>query len=214
VPRGVAHEVPRRGDRDVGRTEDRAKRLLKRERHAPGGEQALQRALVEPLDDAALQHRADQRSRDERHRKRSDEVVVKGAALRAKHGGENRLRHVGRVGADHHDLAVRHVDHAHQTVGDGEAQRGDEQHGAEAEAAEKRAEKVHPEKIVLRRGDRAARRLDQRRRHRAGSRLGFGDELLELSQHTEMVAGLEHAQGAQLSLQIAVLHLDQGNGIG
>ncbi|OQB81500.1 MAG: hypothetical protein BWX86_02943 [Verrucomicrobia bacterium ADurb.Bin122] len=29
-----------------------------------------------------------------------------------------------------------------------------------------------------------------------------------------MVAGLEHAQGAELRLQVAVLHLDQGNGIG
>ena len=49
------------------------------------------------------------------------------------------LHHVGRIGAQHHHLAVRHVDHAHQAIGDRKAQRRKQQHAAEAESGKHRA---------------------------------------------------------------------------
>ena len=44
------------------------------------------------------------------------------------------LHDEGRVGAEHHHLAVRHVDDAHDAEGDGEADRREQQHRAEREA--------------------------------------------------------------------------------
>ena len=41
------------------------------------------------------------------------------------------LGHEGRVGADHDQLAMRHVDDAHHPEGDGEPDRGEQQHRAE-----------------------------------------------------------------------------------
>ena len=41
------------------------------------------------------------------------------------------LRHEGGVGAEHDQLAMRHVDHPHHPEGDGEADRGEQQHRAE-----------------------------------------------------------------------------------
>ena len=47
----------------------------------------------------------------------------------------DRLLHdEGRVGAEHHHLAMRHVDDAHDAEGDGEADGGEQQHRAEREA--------------------------------------------------------------------------------
>ena len=50
-------------------------------------------------------------------------------------GGADRLLHdEGRVGAEHHHLAMRHVDDAHDAEGDGEADRGEQQHRAQRDA--------------------------------------------------------------------------------
>jgi hypothetical protein len=91
---------------------------------APGGQQGLERPAVQPADHAALEHRADQRGqeagRDGRHH-----VEVEGA--RGRYCLEQVLHQVGGIGADHHQLAVRHVDDAHQPVGDGQAQRHQQQ---------------------------------------------------------------------------------------
>ena len=54
------------------------------------------------------------------------------------------LHHIGGVGADHHQLAMRHVDDAHQAVGDGQPQRHQQQDRAQADAAEHRAQFVAP----------------------------------------------------------------------
>ena len=48
-------------------------------------------------------------------------------------GAADLLHDVGRVGAEHHHLAMRHVDHAHHAEGDGEADGGQQQHRAEAD---------------------------------------------------------------------------------
>ena len=47
-------------------------------------------------------------------------------------------RHHGRVGADHHQFAMGHVDDAHDAVSDGEAERDKQQNGADAQADEER----------------------------------------------------------------------------
>ena len=48
------------------------------------------------------------------------------------------LHDVGRVGAEHHQLAVRHVDDAHHAERDRQADRDEHQHRAEAQAEEQR----------------------------------------------------------------------------
>ena len=50
--------------------------------------------------------------------------------------GENLLHHEGGVGAQHDQLAVGHVDHAHDAEGDGQPDGGQQQHRAQAEAEE------------------------------------------------------------------------------
>ena len=44
------------------------------------------------------------------------------------------LEHVRDVGASHDELAVRHVDHAHLTEGEGQAERDEQKHGADVHA--------------------------------------------------------------------------------
>ena len=52
--------------------------------------------------------------------------------------GISSLHHVGGVGAEHHQLAVRHVDDAHDAEGDRQADRDQHQHRAEAQPEEQR----------------------------------------------------------------------------
>ena len=49
-------------------------------------------------------------------------------------GRDQLLHDKGGVGADHHHLAMRHVDDAHHPEGDGQPGRGEQQYGAEADA--------------------------------------------------------------------------------
>ena len=99
---------------------------------APGGEQGLQRPAVEEADDAALDQDADGAGDEERQRarpRRATQSSQPGAAVRT-----DLLDDEGRVGAEHHHLAMRHVDDAHHAEGDGEADRRQQQHRAEADA--------------------------------------------------------------------------------
>ncbi len=50
--------------------------------------------------------------------------------------GISLLHHVGGVGAEHHELAVRHVDDAHDAERDRETDRGEHQHDAQAQTEE------------------------------------------------------------------------------
>ena len=50
--------------------------------------------------------------------------------------GKNLLHHEGGVGTEHDQLAMGHVDHTHDTEGDGQADGGQQQHRAQAEAEE------------------------------------------------------------------------------
>ena len=69
----------------------------------------------------------------------SSAVTMKASGMAIKNSGaQPKARHYGGVGADHHQLAVGHVDHAHDAVGDGEAQRHQQQNRPDAQADEQR----------------------------------------------------------------------------
>ena len=57
-----------------------------------------------------------------------------GAEQAGRVGADDLLHDEGGVGAEHHHLAVRHVDHAHHAEGDGQPGGGEQQHRAEREA--------------------------------------------------------------------------------
>ena len=63
---------------------------------------------------------------------------------------EHHLHHVGGVGANHHEFAMGHVDHAHETKGDGQSQRGQQQYTAQADT----------EKNVSRQGNQGLMAID------------------------------------------------------
>ena len=122
---------PRRiADLLVGRAERGAHRLLQDQRDAPGGEQRFQRAAVEEADDAALDQDADEARDQERERHRDEQRIVEQAGIA---GADQVLHDEGRVGAEHHHLAMRHVDDAHHAERDGKADGGEQQHRAERE---------------------------------------------------------------------------------
>ena len=129
-------------DADVLRAEEGAHQLLQHQADAPGGQQRLQRPAVQEADHAALQRRTHQRRRHEGHRHGGHQVPVE--TRPGRYFWNTALHHIGGVGADHHQLAVRHVDDAHQPVGDGQAQRHQQQDGAQADAAEDGAHACRP----------------------------------------------------------------------
>ena len=120
-------------DADVGGAEDVARGLLQDEAHAPGHEQRVLGAPVEAADDELLEDEAERRRDDEG---RDDGHGHVGAEGGGREVAEGVLHHVGRVGADHDELAVRHVDDAHEAEGDGQADGGQKQDGAQADAVE------------------------------------------------------------------------------
>jgi hypothetical protein len=62
----------------------------------------------------------------------------------------DRLLHdEGRVGAEHHHLAMRHVDDAHHPEGDGEADRGEEQHRSERQPVPDILRRVPDRKVLM-----------------------------------------------------------------
>ena len=82
------------------------------------------------------------------------------------------LHHEGGVGAEHHHLAMRHVDDAHHAEGDGEADRREQQHRAEREPVPGVLHRAPEREAVLdRRRSRRARRVLHRRR-RVGRQAG------------------------------------------
>ena len=98
------------------------------ERNAPGRKQRLERPGVEIADDQPFDQDADNRGDDESERYGEGERP----ALQARRQEE--LDDIGRVGAEHHHLAVRHVDDAHDAEGDREADRREQQDGRGGEA--------------------------------------------------------------------------------
>ena len=90
----------------------------------------------------------------------SSAVTMKASGMAIRDSGaQPKARHYGGVGADHHQLAVGHVDHAHDAVGDGEAQRHKQQNRPDAQADEQRID--HGFTNVSRREYRRPAYLDQ-----------------------------------------------------
>ncbi len=111
-------------------------------------------------------------------------------------------------GADHDQLAVRHVDHAHQPVGDGEPQRGEQQDGAERDAGERKPEAFAPDEPSL---DRPQARL------RCGADLGVGFAApVLLRERQEQRLGVrisgspERADRREARASVAAFQLDRG----
>ena len=131
--RDAARHPARIADLHVLRAEQAAHALHQHQADAPGRQQRFQGPAVEPADHGAFQRHAHQRRDQEGQRQRRRHVPIQPAR---QPGAEQRLHHIGNVGADHQQLAMRHIDHAHQPEGDGQPQRRQQQHAAQAQAVE------------------------------------------------------------------------------
>jgi hypothetical protein len=132
VPR--AHQPLRQGGADLARTEDRAERLLHHQGQAPGGQQGIQRTLVQLADHRQFHQPADGAGDEEGQDDGEEEVI--GPEGRGVLFGQ-RGNHEGGVGADGEELAVGHVDHAHLAEDDRQPQshqQQDAEHGQAVEA--------------------------------------------------------------------------------
>ena len=107
-------------DLAVGGAEHGAHGLLQHQREAPGRQQRFQRAAIEKADDAAFDQDADGPGDEKRQRHRDQQRVIEQAGIA---GADDLLHHEGGVGADHHHLAMGHVDDAHDAEGDGKTDR-------------------------------------------------------------------------------------------
>ncbi|MBA7700191.1 hypothetical protein ES703_108900 [subsurface metagenome] len=188
-------------DLAVGRTEGGAHRLLQHQRETPGGEQCLQRTAVEETDDAALDGDPDRAGDQKGERHRDQQRIVEQAGIG---GADHLLHHEGGVGADHHHLAMRHVDDAHDTEGDGKTNGGEQQHRAERQAVPGVLHHRPHGEVALDRGDRARHRLGHQRRL-VGA--GAGEQ-----RHGFLVAArLDHSDGVEL-VRLRGVGLEQQDG--
>ena len=99
---------------------------------------------------------ADRAGDEEGQRHRDQQRIVEQAGIA---GADHLLHHEGGVGADHHHLAMGHVDDAHHAEGDGKPDRGEQQHRAERQAVPGVLHRRPQREIALDRGDRAGRGL-------------------------------------------------------
>ncbi|MNP27588.1 hypothetical protein D3C76_1205080 [compost metagenome] len=97
-------------------------------------------------DHRALQRHAYASGERERHRQRHQRV--EGEPLRGKLC-HRLLHHPGGVGAKHQHLAVGHIDHSQQAVGDRQSERGQQQNGAQRQAHKRLAQQVADGLTVL-----------------------------------------------------------------
>src|SRR5690606_40738088 len=103
-----------------------AHRQLQDQADAEGGQQGFQRSAVEKTYDAALDGDAHQ-SGDEKGRGDGDQQAPLDEV------GKQDLDSPGGIGAEHDQLAVGHVDHAHDAEGNGQADGRQQQDGTQAQ---------------------------------------------------------------------------------
>jgi len=201
---GAAH--PGRGRHfAVARPEGRAHRLLDDERQAPGGEQGFERAAIQEADDAAFDHDADEARDDERRRHRDDERVFEQPRIGHVGGARQFLDHEGHIGADHHHLAMGHVDDAHDAERDGEPDGGEQQHRAEREAEPGVLRQVPYGEFVGDGGDRALGGGRDGGRRVAGQSLQQADRIL-------VAAGADHRDGGELVGFLGIVGVEDDRG--
>ena len=118
------------------------------------------------------------------------------------------LHHEGHIGADHHHLAMRHVDDAHHAEGDGKPDGGKQQHRAERKPVPGVLHRLPHRELVLDADDGVARSPHDRCRRiwRARSQQGQRVLIAARTDHRHRVelvcllgvAGIEHDGGARL----------------
>jgi hypothetical protein len=115
------------------RAEHRPVDLLQDQAQAPGRQQRIQRAPVQvPYQNVFHQH-AQQAGGAERQHDRQEEIQAEqGGHV----GGEQLGRQVGDIGAQDHELAMRHVDDAHLAEDDGQPQRHQHEDGEQDQPGE------------------------------------------------------------------------------
>ena len=112
-------------DAEEGQAEFEPHRLLDQDRDAPGREQRIEQPAIEPAHHHPLDQEPEQRGDDEGERNGDEDV-----------GAEPDARQHRDIGADHHHLAMGHVDHAHGAIGDRKPQRDQEQDRSERKTDE------------------------------------------------------------------------------
>ena len=127
-PEGAHLHVAERGGHALGlRPENRGDAAHQQQAQPPGGEQRVDDAAVEPLDDESLDDDAEEPDGERRQDEREPEIDPGMAAERAE------------VGAEHEELALRQVDHPHHPEDDREP---------EADQDEDREGKADLEEII------------------------------------------------------------------
>ena len=117
-----ARHERRIADQAVVGAEHGAHQLLQDQRHAPGREQRFERAGVEKADHQTFDRDADRARNDKGEREWRRRAT--NSATRA---AGSVCTTIGRIGAEHHHFAMRHVDDAHDAEGDREANRREQQ---------------------------------------------------------------------------------------
>ena len=118
---------------DLAGAEDGTEGLLHDQAQPPGRQQRVERPRIEVAYQQPFGRQASGPGDDEGDRHGDEEVAgIGGRQIRL----ENVRRHVGHVGAEDHELPVRHVDHAHLAEDDGEPQRHQHEHREKNEAGE------------------------------------------------------------------------------
>ena len=97
-------------------------------------------------DHGAFQRHTNTTGDQECHRQRNQRI--EGQPLRSQLG-QRLLHQPAAVGANHQHLTVGHIDHPQQTVGDGQAERGEQQDRAEGQAHKSLAEKIAQQQAML-----------------------------------------------------------------
>jgi len=123
----------RQFDADFTRAEDRAIGLLQDQAQPPGREQRVQWPLIEVSDQRPFDQHSERTGGDERQYHRQKEVSAEQAR---EIGFKGRRGQIGDVGAEDHELAMRHVDDAHLAKDDGKAERHQYVDGKQDQASE------------------------------------------------------------------------------
>ncbi len=199
----VDHELSahpfRRRNGPVERREDRTNRLLENEAHAKGRQQGLQGAPVQKPNDTALDPHSDERRHEEgdgdRRKERCFELT-----------GHQLLDHPGRIGSEHHQLAVGHVDHTHHAEGDCETRGGEHQDESETQAEEHGLDERENAPRAIDLFDRKGRGVTNRLVRLAGCPLVVHfDELGEPVSHFPVQAPRQDFDGLESDLGIRVV---------
>ncbi len=130
----------------VLRPKQQAHQLDQHQADAPGRQQGLQRATIEMANDQPLQRHPHRGGNEKGHRQGND--GIEGQPLRGETGKEI-LHQPGGVCPQHQHLAVGHVDHPQQAVGNGQAKGGQQQDRSQRQSAKGLPQPVTPAQALL-----------------------------------------------------------------